>query len=134
MQSQYQAALSTSLPSTGAGAETNSSVRIGAVHGIPSSHTEGLQKIDRSDYFEALHKACSEPIDILVTHSNPCIPRLHESTVKGPDSKKLYEMFNKSSARLHLHGHMHTEPVVAVLDNGKVVVSADCRVIAFLPS
>lgn len=108
-------------------------VRIGAVHGIPAARGMGLQKIERQEYFDHLYQVCSEPIDILVTHSNPCLPG-QEYKVKGEDAPQILDYFQKSSAYLLVHGHMHTEPVVSVLDDGKVVVNSDCRVVAFLPA
>jgi len=108
-------------------------VVIGAVHGIPASHNQGLQKIARTDYFEALEGVCKAPIDILVTHSNPLLPG-QENEVKGDDAPRILECYKRSSAYLLVHGHMHTDPVVSVLEDGKVVVNADCRVVAFAPS
>lgn len=112
-------------------------VRIGAVHGIPASRGQGLQKIERSEYFRHLHHVCSTKshpsMDILMTHANPCLPG-QEDKVRGEDARHILECFQRSSAHLLVHGHMHTEPAVSVLDNGKVVVNADCRVVAFLPA
>lgn len=99
-------------------------VVIGAVHGIPASHNEGMQKIERRDYFEALERVCSAPIDILVTHSNPLLPG-QEKKVKGEDAPRIFECFKRSTAYLHVHGHMHTEPVISVLEDGKIVVNSD---------
>ena len=51
----------------------------------------------------------------------------------GEDAPRLHEAFLLSSAALHVHSHMHTEPAVSVVAAGKVVVGADCRVVAFVP-
>lgn len=112
--------------------DEDSSVRIGAVHGIPSNQTIGYQKLEREKYFQAVRQACDEPTDIFMTHSNPCLPG-QESKVLGEDPKKLYEAFLTSSAKLYVHGHMHTEPAVSVVAGDKVVVNADCRIIVFVP-
>merc|ERR1712166_872894 len=96
---------------------------VGAVHGIPASYTQGLRKLQRDDYFRAVDAALrTSAVDVLVTHANAKLPGLHD------------EAFLRSSASLHVHGHMHTEPVVAVVAPGKVVVNADCRVVAFAAS
>ncbi len=105
---------------------------VGAVHGIPASHTQGLRKIERDDYFRAVRAACAVPgLDVLVTHSNPRLAGQVE--VRGEDAPRLHEAFLHSTASLHVHGHMHTEPAVSIVAPGKVVVNADCRVVAFVP-
>jgi uncharacterized protein (UPF0548 family) len=54
--------------------------------------------------------------------------------IRGEDALRVAECFQKSSTQLHVHGHMHTDPAVLVLeDTGKVVVNCDCRVVAFVP-
>jgi hypothetical protein len=109
-----------------------SSLVVGAVHGIPASHTAGLRKVARGDYFEAVRAACAVPdLDVLVTHSNPKLAG--QADVRGEDAPRLHEAFLQSNARLHVHGHMHTEPAVAVVAAGKVVVNSDCRVVVFVP-
>ena len=109
-----------------------SSLIIGAVHGVPAQQTQGLRKIEREAYFRAVRAACSVPdLDVLVTHSNPKLAG--QAEVRGEDAKRLHEAFLQSSARLHVHGHMHTDPVVSIVGAGKVVVNADCRVVVFLP-
>ena len=70
-------------------------------------------------------------MDILMTHSNPCLPG-QEDLVCGDDAKEVFQLFMKSSARLHVHGHMHTPQVVSVIEEGKIVVNADCRVVVLL--
>jgi len=110
-------------------------VRVGSVHGIPSAFHEGIKKVEREEYFLALAQACQSPIDILVTHYQPCLPGT-ENFVHGDDPKRLYEYFMKSSAYLHVCGHRHLEPPITVLANNdisKVVVNADCRVVVFVP-
>lgn len=110
-------------------------IRIGSVHGIPAPHTEGMRKIEREEYFQAVHDACALPIDILVTHYNPKLP-VHGDYARyarGEDSPRLYDCFSQSSAKLLVHGHMHSDPVLEVLENGKVVVNSDNRIVAFLP-
>ena len=105
---------------------------VAAVHGIPASYTQGLRKLERDDYFRAVDAAlCTRPVDVLVTHANAKLPELHDEVVRDEDAPRLYDAFLRSSASLHVHGHMHTEPVVAVVAPGKVVVNADCRVVAF---
>ena len=69
---------------------------------------------------------------MLVTHANPKLPGQDE--VRGDDAPRLHEAFLRSSAALHVHGHMHTESVVAVVAPGKVVANSDGRVIAFAPA
>ena len=116
-------------PSAGA------SIVVGAVHGIPASYTQGLRKLQRDDYFRAVDAALrTSAVDVLVTHANAKLPGLHDEVVINEDAPRLYEAFLRSSASLHVHGHMHTEPVVAVVAPGKVVVNADCRVVAFAAS
>jgi len=110
----------------------NRSVRIGAVHGIPASHSEGLRKLGRNEYFQAAEAVCGMPLDILVTHSNPRLPG-QDAIVHGEDAPRLFELFMRSSAVLHVHGHMHTHEVVSVVKEGKVVVNSDCRVVVFVP-
>jgi len=111
---------------------STSSVIVGGVHGIPSSHTQGLRKIERADYFRAVDAACAVPqLDVLVTHSNPKLAGQDE--VRGEDAPRLLEAFMKSSARLFVHGHMHTEPAVSIVADGKVVANSDARVIVFVP-
>jgi len=109
------------------------SLHIGAVHGIPASHSEGLRKLGRDEYFHAVDAVCSMPLDILVTHSNPQLPG-QEAIVRGEDAPRLFELFMRSSAALHVHGHMHTKEVVSVVAEGKVVVNSDCRVVVLVPS
>eukprot|EP00322_Chrysochromulina_rotalis_P014245 CAMPEP_0115853394 /NCGR_PEP_ID=MMETSP0287-20121206/13481_1 /TAXON_ID=412157 /ORGANISM="Chrysochromulina rotalis, Strain UIO044" /LENGTH=432 /DNA_ID=CAMNT_0003307469 /DNA_START=29 /DNA_END=1327 /DNA_ORIENTATION=+ len=105
---------------------------IGAVHGIPASHTQGLRKIERGGYFQAVHAACAVPhLDVLVTHSNPRLAG--QVDVRGEDAPRLHEAFLQSAASLHVHGHMQTDPAVSIVAPGKVVVNADCRVVAFVP-
>jgi len=115
-------------------ASENPLIHIGGVHGIPASHSEGLQKLERSMYEDALHKLCrpNNTLDILVTHSNPCLPG-QETRVLGDDPKVLYEAFLGSQASLHVHGHHHTDPAVSVPVPGKVVVNSDCRLVVLLP-
>lgn len=116
-------------PSAGA------AIVVGAVHGIPASYTQGLRKLQRDDYFRAVDAALhTSAVDVLVTHANAKLPGLHDEAVVNEDAPRLYEAFLRSSASLHVHGHMHTEPVVAVVAPGKVVVNADCRVVAFAAS
>ena len=55
------------------------------MHGIPASHTQGLQKLEREHYFRALADACALPLDVLVTHSNAMLPGLHDGVVRGDD-------------------------------------------------
>lgn len=105
---------------------------VGGVHGIPASHTQGLRKVEREDYFRAVHAACAVPgLDVLVTHANPKLAGQLE--VRGEDAPRLHEAFMHSSARLHVHGHKHTDPAVSIVAAGKVVVNADCRVVVFVP-
>ena len=105
---------------------------VGSVHGIPASHTQGLRKVDREDYFRAVHAACAVPrLDVLVTHANPKLAG--QTEVRGEDAPRLHEAFMQSSARLHVHGHMHTDAAVSIVAAGKVVVNADCRVVVFVP-
>mmetsp|Transcript_21348 Transcript_21348/g.62215 ORF Transcript_21348/g.62215 Transcript_21348/m.62215 type:complete len:395 (-) Transcript_21348:1790-2974(-) len=108
-------------------------LKIGAIHGIPSSHTQGLKKIERARYFRDLGNLCSSSsMDILMTHSNPRLPG-QEGRVRGDDAPRIFDEFLRSTARMHLHGHAHTDPVVSVVAEGKVVVNSDCRVVAFVP-
>ena len=103
-----------------------------AAHGIPASYTQGLRKLGRDDYFRAVDAALhSSAVDVLVTHANAKLPGLHDDVLRDEDSPRLYDAFLRSSASLHVHGHMHTEPAVAVVAPGKVVVNADCRVVVF---
>jgi len=127
------AAATVSTVQAGSNGTSEPVLRIGAVHGIPASYTKGLQKIEREEYFAAIGAVCSLNIDILVTHTNPRLPVHGEHFIQGPDAPRLYEEFIKSPARLLVHGHMHTEPVVSVLEGGNVVVNSDCRVVAFAP-
>ena len=116
-------------PSAGA------AIVVGAVHGIPASYTQGLRKLQRDDYFRAVDAALrTSAVDVLVTHANAKLPGLHDEVVINEDAPRLYEAFLRSSASLHVHGHMHTDPVIAVVAPGKVVVNADCRVVAFAAS
>jgi hypothetical protein len=110
-------------------------LRVGAVHGIPAAFTEGTKKIEREEYFRALEAVCAEtsPIDILVTHCNPCLPG-QENVVMGEDPKRMYEAFHQSRAYIHVCGHMHMDSPVSIVAENKVVVNADCRVVAFVPS
>lgn len=106
---------------------------VGAVHGIPASHTQGLRKIARDEYFDAVAAACAAPgLDVLVTHFNPRLPG-QEQLVRGEDAPRLHAAFLASAASLHVHGHMQTEPAVAVVAPGKVVANVDNRVVAFVP-
>jgi len=110
-------------------------VRIGSVHGIPSSHSQGVHKTARDKYFELVENVVGSGnpnIDILLTHSNPCLPG-QEYLVKGEDPKRLFNLFMESSARLHVHGHMHTPEAISVVAPGKIVVNADCRVVVLKP-
>ena len=125
-------AASRTAGSASATAAAAASLVLGAAHGIPASHTQGLRKVERGGYFGAVDAACAMPIDVLVTHSNPKLPG--QEDVRGEDAPRLHEAFLRSSAALHVHGHMHTEPAVAVVAPGKVVANADCRVIAFAPA
>ena len=70
-------------------------------------------------------------MEILMSHSNPCLPG-QEDVVCGDDAKEIFQLFMKSSARLHVHGHMHTPEVVSVIEEAKIVVNADCRVVVLL--
>ena len=116
-------------PSVGA------AIVVAAVHGIPASYTQGLRKLQRDDYFRAVDAALhTSAVDVLVTHANAKLPGLHDEAVRDEDAPRLYDAFLRSSASLHVHGHMHMEPVVAVVAPGKVVVNADCRVVAFAAS
>jgi len=112
-----------------------SMIRVGAVHGIPAAHTQGLQKIEREEYFQALSRVCdpSTPTDVLVTHCNPCVPGAQEAIVRGDDPRRIYSEFLRSQACLHVCGHTHLDPPVSVVAEGKVVANADCRVIVFVP-
>ncbi|CAB9500989.1 expressed unknown protein [Seminavis robusta] len=113
---------------------THGNLVLAGVHGIPSSHNQGMQKSDRPSYFRTLGLACETvDLDVLVTHSNPRLPG-QEDLVKGDDARKMLEAFEQSSAYLFVHGHMHVDPAVSVLDSGKVVVNSDCRVVAFVPN
>lgn len=123
---------STARASVAAAADATPTLVLGAVHGIPASHTQGLRKVERDAYFGAVDAACALPIDVLVTHANPKLPGQDE--VRGDDAPRLHEAFLRSSAALHVHGHMHTESVVAVVAPGKVVANSDGRVIAFAPA
>lgn len=106
---------------------------VGAVHGIPASHTQGLRKIARDDYFDAVAAACAAPgLDVLVTHFNPRLPG-QEQLVRGEDAPRLHAAFLASAASLHVHGHHQTEPAVAVVAPGKVVANVDNRVVVFVP-
>ena len=108
------------------------SVVVAAAHGIPASYTQGLRKLERDDYFRAVDAALrSSAVDVLVTHANAKLPGLHDDVLRDEDAPRLYDAFLRSSASLHVHGHMHTEPAVAVVAPGKVVVNADCRVVVF---
>ena len=108
------------------------SVVVAAAHGIPASYTQGLRKLERDDYFRAVDAALhSSTVDVLVTHANAKLPGLHDDVLRDEDAPRLYDAFLRSSASLHVHGHMHTEPAVAVVAPGKVVVNADCRVVVF---
>lgn len=114
------------------GAGCAASVAVAAAHGIPASYTQGLRKLERDDYFRAVDAALhSTAVDVLVTHANAKLPGLHDDVVRDEDAPRLYDAFLRSSASLLVHGHMHTEPVVAVVAPGKVVVNADCRVVVF---
>ena len=116
-------------------------LRIGCVHGIPASHSQGFKKIERTAYLRALRSICCPPgemsdeakerMDILMTHSNPCLPG-QEDVVRGDDAKEIFRLFMMSSARLHVHGHQHTPEVVSVIDEGKVVVNCDLRVVVLM--
>jgi hypothetical protein len=107
-------------------------VVVAAAHGIPASYTQGLRKLERDDYFRAVDAALhSSAVDVLVTHANAKLPGLHDDVLRDEDAPRLYDAFLRSSASLHVHGHMHTEPAVAVVAPGKVVVNADCRVVVF---
>ena len=114
------------------GAGCAASVVVAAAHGIPASYTQGLRKLERDDYFRAVDAALhSSAVDVLVTHANAKLPGLHDDVLRDEDAPRLYDAFLRSSASLHVHGHMHTEPAVAVVAPGKVVVNADCRVVVF---
>ena len=113
-------------------AAAKASVVVAAAHGIPASYTQGLRKLERDDYFRAVDAALrSSAVDVLVTHANAKLPGLHDDVLRDEDAPRLYDAFLRSSASLHVHGHMHTEPAVAVVAPGKVVVNADCRVVVF---
>merc|ERR1712008_579358 len=107
---------------------------LGGVHGIPSSQhvkTGSLwKKRPRDVYFRQLRKVCSEA-DVVVVHSNPKLPG--QAEIDGPDAPKIYDTFMQGSAKLLVHGHMHTQEVVTVNGNGKVVVNCDCRVVVLVP-
>ena len=110
--------------------------RIGAVHGIPASFTEGVQKIEREEYFRSLDAVCDSkvsPIDILITHFTPCLPGQEHLFRMGDDSKRLYEAFLQSQAYLHVCGHTHMDPPVSVVAENKVVVNTDRRVVVLVP-
>ena len=126
------ASVSSSSSEAPTAAEGMGSLLIGAVHGIPASHSQGLRKVARDDYFGAVRSACTVPhLDVLVTHSNPKLAG--QAEVRGEDAPRLHEAFMRSGARLHVHGHMHTEPAISVVEPGRVVVNADCRVVLFVP-
>lgn len=105
---------------------------VGGVHGIPADYSEGLQKLERKEYFRVLDHVCAPgiPIDILVTHSQPCLP-VQEHVMRGEEPQKIYDSFVKSQACLHVCGHRHLDPPVYVVAEGKVIVNADCRVVVF---
>lgn len=113
--------------------------RIGCVHSIPASHSQGFKKIERTAYSlssiccppEEMSDEAKERMDILMTHSNPCLPG-QEDVVQGDDAKEMFRLFMMSSARLHVHGHQHTPEEVSVIDEGKVVVNCDLRVVVLM--
>lgn len=109
-------------------------LRIGGVHGIPSSAKvekgSHWKKRDRGTYFRQVHKVCSDA-DIVVVHSNPRLPGQEE--VEGPDGPALYNAFVQGGAKLLVHGHMHTREVVTVINGRQVVVNSDCRVVVLMP-
>lgn len=78
-------------------------------------------------------------VDILVTqHAHPKQPHQSDQVVRGDqDATRLYEYFTRKScsAKLHVHGHTHSDPAVSVLEDvgNKVVVNADHRIVAFVP-
>ena len=114
----------------------SSIIRVGAVHGIPAAHNQGLQKVERKEYFQELDRVCdpSTSLDVLVTHCNPVLPGPQEAYVRGDDARHIYNAFRQSQACLHVCGHMHLDPPIAIVANGKVLANADCRVIVFVPS
>lgn len=107
---------------------------IGGVHGIPSSkevESGSLwKKRSRDIYFRQVGNVCSDA-DVAVVHSNPKLPGQDE--VEGPDGPALFRAFMQGSAKLLVHGHMHTREVVTVINDSKVVVNSDCRVVILLP-
>jgi len=107
---------------------------LGGVHGIPSSQEVKSgslwKKRPRDVYFRHVRKVCSEA-DIVVLHSNPQLPGQKE--IDGPDAPKIYDTFMEGGAKLLVHGHMHTQEVVTVIGDFKVVVNSDCRVVVFVP-
>lgn len=109
-------------------------LRLGGVHGIPSnkqSTTGSMWKKRRRDvYFRQVRQVCSQA-DIVVLHSNPKLPGQEE--VEGPDGLEIFRSFSSGIARLLVHGHMHTKEVATVVDDAKVVVNCDCRVVILLP-
>lgn len=109
-------------------------LRIGGVHGIPSAQDviagSLWKKRPRAVYFQQMHKVCSQA-DVVVLHSNPKLPGQEE--VEGTDAPRIFSGFMQGTARLLVHGHMHTREVVTVVSDRKVVVNCDCRVVVLLP-
>lgn len=107
---------------------------LGGVHGIPSSQEVKSgslwKKRPRDVYFKQLRRVCSEA-DIILIHSNPQLPG--QTEVDPTDAAKIYSTFMEGVAKLLVHGHMHTQEVVTVIDDCKVVVNCDCRVVVFVP-
>lgn len=110
-------------------------LRVGGVHGIPSGQeskpgTSPWKKRPRDIYFRQLRKVCNDA-HIVVLHSNPRLPGQEE--IEGVDAPKVFDTFQQSSAKLLVHGHMHTQEVVTIVGDEKVVVNSDCRVVVFPP-
>lgn len=109
-------------------------LRVGGVHGIPSSQEVLVgslwKKRARDIYFRQVRQVCSDA-DVVVVHSNPKLPGQEE--VEGPDGPALLRAFMQGSGKLLVHGHMHTQEVVTVVSDARVVVNSDCRVVILLP-
>jgi hypothetical protein len=124
---------------------------ISGVHGIPCSKknltnymkeerkkyrndVSEYKKIERRRYRKALENP--KNTDILVTHLNPKLPE-HEGNTRLEDDvgdhQHLFDTFMKSSARLLVHGHFQISGPVTIINDSKVVVNTDHRVVVLLP-
>jgi hypothetical protein len=124
---------------TGRAWECGSTMRLGGVHGIPSSAQKKLgspwKKRERPEYFASLRRVCAGA-DVVVLHANPQLPGQDDVDEGRPgDARRIFEGFRGSRATLLVHGHEHTREVVTVLEETRqIVVNCDCRVVVLLPA